>query len=345
MRSHTKRQSNIELLRMLSMLMVLGLHCNFVSLGKPTAQSLATNFNGECIRVFIENICLVSVNVFILISGFFGIRLRREKLFKYLFQVLFFACVAILIAVLALGKEISVLDGIKFVYGFFFSNWFVCGYFALMLISPLINTYSEGNDNKRLLKIVLSLFVVDSILGYVLPEVKGIGALNGYSVIHLLFVYSLGRLLSKTRESLVLKSRSLLALSFVILIVINSLLSVLSCLGFLNHWNPIAYNNPVVIIASVALFLLFEKTQMGHYKCINSMAASAFSAFLIHANSLIYPFYINHSQLIHNRFYGIWELCLFVLFILSVYLIAFLINQCQIRLSNFIYNSFNHVRL
>ena len=91
-----ERLSNIELLRILSMLMVIGLHCNYVSLGIPTEHTLSANTFGECLRIVIENACLVSVNVYVLISGYFGIHLKAEKVFRYLFQVFFFASVVVL---------------------------------------------------------------------------------------------------------------------------------------------------------------------------------------------------------------------------------------------------------
>lgn len=53
--NYQERQSNIELLRILSMFMVIGLHCNFVSLGRPTDSSLEIICASESIRIVLEN--------------------------------------------------------------------------------------------------------------------------------------------------------------------------------------------------------------------------------------------------------------------------------------------------
>ena len=225
--SYIERQSNIELLRILSMLMVIGLHINFVSLGKPTVQSLTTNFSSEFIRIVIENICLVSVNAFVLISGFFGIRLRRERIIKYLFQVFFFATFVMLIAVLFWGEQITIKKGLKFYYSYFSFNWFVGGYLALMLLSPLVNTFVENNSVKRTRTMVLLFFIVDSLLGYVLPDVKGIGAMNGFTILHLLFIYSLGRYLYINKTQLINYRLSKYIVCFVVYVVINTFFSLL----------------------------------------------------------------------------------------------------------------------
>lgn len=63
------RDSNFELLRVISMLMVLGLHANFIALGEPTAEYVDANPIGAFLRYINEALCIVSVNVFVLISG------------------------------------------------------------------------------------------------------------------------------------------------------------------------------------------------------------------------------------------------------------------------------------
>lgn len=66
------RESNIELLRIITMMMVLLLHAN-VAIGPFTQLSDADNGVEEFIRLFMEIACVVSVNAFIMISGWFGI--------------------------------------------------------------------------------------------------------------------------------------------------------------------------------------------------------------------------------------------------------------------------------
>ena len=337
-----KRQSNIELLRILSMLMVVGLHCNYMSLGFPSESSLSTNIWGESMRIIIENICLVSVNAFVLISGFFGIRLRNEKIFRYLFQVFFIATVVMIIAALFMGEQITMKDGLKFYYSYFSFNWFVSSYFALMLMSPLVNSFVDNNNAKQLEKMVFLFFIVDSVLGYAFPDVKSMGTLNGYSIIHLLFIYSLGRLLYIRRDHFETYSIMVLVVVFSIYVFVHFILSFLFFTGKISLWNPIAYNNPFVVLGSVVFFLIFLKIQIGHNRIVNSLAASAFAVFLIHANTLIYPHFIKMNTFLYDKYSGVVLFCSFVGIAVFLYLVTYLINQIQIKCSSLLFSHLYH---
>lgn len=62
------RLSNIELLRILSMLGVLIVHADFGALGEPTRAELLSTPTYTVIRTSLEAFAIVAVNVFVLIS-------------------------------------------------------------------------------------------------------------------------------------------------------------------------------------------------------------------------------------------------------------------------------------
>lgn len=330
-----ERLSNIELLRILSMLMVIGLHCNYVSLGIPTEHTLSANTFGECLRIVIENACLVSVNVYVLISGYFGIHLKAEKVFRYLFQVFFFASIVVLFAVFLYDEDLSYKEIAQFYYSYFSFNWFVSSYFALLLLAPLVNSFVDKNNTKIIVKMVLLFFFVDSFLGYLLPNIKGIGALNGYSLLHVLFVYSIGRLLYVIRNSICYKSFLFYFGLFIACVLINSVISIFLYIGVTQKWNPIAYNNPFVVMGAVFFFLIFLKLKIRNNHFVNVLATSAFAAFLIHANSLNYPHFIQWNTNIYHNSSGLIMFCLFIFLAILIYIFAFLINQIQIKCYSF----------
>lgn len=67
-----QRQVGIELLRIISMMMVLGLHANFMGIGVPSPDKILSG--PEILQVLMQSLCIVAVNVFVMISGWFGIR-------------------------------------------------------------------------------------------------------------------------------------------------------------------------------------------------------------------------------------------------------------------------------
>ena len=84
------RDSNIELLRILSMLLVLGLHVNYLALGKVTITDVASDPFVSLMKMELESLCIVCVNLYVLISGYFGIKIKKKSLFSLLFTILFF---------------------------------------------------------------------------------------------------------------------------------------------------------------------------------------------------------------------------------------------------------------
>lgn len=84
------RESNIELLRNILMFMILVIHANFVSLPRIDIGELTSNTVPSVTRFFIESLGIVAVNVFVLISGWFGIRTRFKSVLSFIYQILFF---------------------------------------------------------------------------------------------------------------------------------------------------------------------------------------------------------------------------------------------------------------
>ena len=77
------RESKFELLRLLSMLMVLNLHSfHGYDYGSGIMQGLDW---------FRESTSICAVNVFIMISGYFGIKWKFRSFFNLIFQLLFYS--------------------------------------------------------------------------------------------------------------------------------------------------------------------------------------------------------------------------------------------------------------
>ena len=99
MKDYKLRLSNIELLRIVSMFCVLIVHADYGALGWPDQSELFSNTNYTIIRTIIESLAIVAVNVFVLISGWFGIKFKWNSLLKLLFQCAFFSLVYIVLGV------------------------------------------------------------------------------------------------------------------------------------------------------------------------------------------------------------------------------------------------------
>lgn len=89
-RKTTPRQSNIELLRIVAMLFVLILHADYMALKAPTLAEITGAPFQSALPIFAETASIVAVNVFVMISGWFGLRATvRGGVLNYCFRALY----------------------------------------------------------------------------------------------------------------------------------------------------------------------------------------------------------------------------------------------------------------
>ena len=72
-----RRDSNMEFLRLFAMFFVMVVHACYYSLKAPTANDLINTCGNSLFKIFIESISIGSVNIFVMISGFYGIKLTK----------------------------------------------------------------------------------------------------------------------------------------------------------------------------------------------------------------------------------------------------------------------------
>ena len=89
--SFTKvRDSNFELLRIIAISMVLVLHADFFSLEGPSAADIRSDLFGSSMRILIQGLTIPAVDIFVMISGYYGIRHSKRGIFNLLFQTFFY---------------------------------------------------------------------------------------------------------------------------------------------------------------------------------------------------------------------------------------------------------------
>ena len=83
------RKSNIELLRIISMILIVLVHSNYFLFGPVIGEEIEQDSFRSFGRILFEQLCIVGVNVFVLISGYFAIRPTKGKFFNLMFQIFF----------------------------------------------------------------------------------------------------------------------------------------------------------------------------------------------------------------------------------------------------------------
>lgn len=147
-----ERNSSIEILRILAMLGIVIMHTN----GSVMEHSVGWNQ----IWTQIENgIFNAGVSVFVLISGYFGIRRGKKKLIDLEISVIFYAIASAIIGYLLNGE--SLLQILKaFIPLSTNCYWFMTCYILLMLFAPYLNYAIDSMNKKQFTQLLISMTLV-----------------------------------------------------------------------------------------------------------------------------------------------------------------------------------------
>ena len=168
-----KRQANFELLRIVAMGMIIVLH--YLSRGGILAPFGENADVLNHVAWLIESFCMVSVNCYVLISGYFLVESewKPERILSLAAQVLFYS-VLIPAAMLCLGMisgtELSIYDWLIFVFPFQTEHyWFATHYLILYLFAPLLAAGVQKMEKRTLQIIIFILLLFFSIGKTVIP--------------------------------------------------------------------------------------------------------------------------------------------------------------------------------
>lgn len=330
-----KRESRFELLRIVSMLLVLLIH--FAESIPTNATTLYRSPLSSVTAIFLHSLSIVCVNCFILISGYWGIKCKSRSILSLLYQVLFWLIIGTLIAnALNIGHSASLWHTIIY---FFSQRWFVPAYLGLYVLSPALNAFAQNSSNKDLGKYLIYFYAFSTIVGYLLISNE---FNQGMSVISLIGLYLLGAYLRQSNlRYFTFKART----DLVIYLMLAAGLTILQVALFLNNINisPLGYLNPIVIIMSIYLFLFFQKLNIGEVKFINYIAASAFAVYLFHFHPALYGTYIELFHLISNS--GFIAPIILILSFIAIFIIAVIIDRVRIQSWNLLCHFQSRIRI
>jgi surface polysaccharide O-acyltransferase-like enzyme len=323
-----ERDSNMELLRIVSMLLVLIVHSCFKSVGAPLMNEIIESPFTSFLRFFCESFSIICVNVFILISGWYGVHLKPGRLFSFVFQVLFIGVVIYFVfRIFGLVNAWNVSDWFELLF-FRRDLWFVNAYIVFYIFTPVLNAFVEHTDRERLKQFLILFFVVQTFFGFLFSEPY---FSKGYSPLSFMGLYLLARYarLYPNRYTTLNKKYDLAV--YVAVTFVLALLS--SCFVRLSGKGGhvlFSYTSPLVVLSAFYFFLFFTKIPFRSH-VVNGVASSAFAIYLVHCDPLIFkPYY---CELIH-RWYSecvtasfLLYTSLYILFILAV---SILIDKIRI---------------
>lgn len=264
------RESNIELLRIVLMLMII-IHHLIVHGCRSNYLSKNTLF------ISLNIFSIIAVNCFIFISGYYGIKFKVKTLFSFIVQAIFYSVGTYLVFHVFISTEDYSTS--ELIHSFFPVTygkwWFLNAFLGVYILSPFIN---KGIDSLNIYQsgiIVIALAYLNSsypIIGY------NFYSGDGHSFFTLLSMYVIARFCGKYIKDI--KKPIVLYISTYII----SLLLVL-ILFKINYadtaWRLISYGCPLVILGAVFFFYTFKKIKLKS-NLINKVAPLCFGVYLIH---------------------------------------------------------------
>lgn len=295
------RQSNMELLRLIAMMFVLMMHANYFCLGIPGSGELAAEPVTTVLRVAAEHLSVVGVNVFVLISGWFGIRPRWHGIAGLMFAVAF---ISITTTAIFFASGLPVNAGATILAGATIGStyWFIVAYAGLYLLAPVLNAFAEHTTQHGMGRFLACFFAFEFVYGFATDS----GQFNsGYSIISFAGLYLLARYLRRypcrwTR----LGGGTYLALYVAIMLTSAALyIAIIATTEHGDGERLISYTSPFVVAGSTALLLTFSRFKL-QSRAVNGMAESCVAIYLIHCHPLVLPLYTALFSMLYHRFDG-----------------------------------------
>ena len=288
-----QRQSNIELLRMIAMLLIVAHHFASHSGFDYPLEQISVN------RLWVQFAVVggkIGVNVFVLITGYFLVSqqtMKTSRLMKLWGQIFFYSVIFFLIFIL-FGKE--PFGMIKLIWALapvtFSRWWFASTYFVLYLLFPYINRLLVSFDKKQYMRFLTLLVLLWSVIPTLTGEYFQCNSLLWFMTLYAIagYIRIFGCKIDLTGGKWIGLSLACFLLTFLSTVILDVLGTKIPFFGVRAtfFYDPMQ-KLPALVIA-VLMLLGFTKIKAGYSKWINTMASATFGVYLIHENEYVRQF-------------------------------------------------------
>ena len=284
------RDSNMELLRIMAMILVMVVHANFRALPVPGVAQIEANPTSALLQFFTEGLSIIAVDLFVLLSGWYGIRPKAHRFSELIFQVLYFTCIGVVLCAIFAPSELTKTN--DFWTRFFMLGegqyWFVKTYIGLYIFAPVLNAFIEKASRREFSTFLIVFFTFQFIFGWYWEATTWFKA--GYSLTSFMGLYMLARYVHLYPIKLWKLNKWIdMGIYLGIALILTFAMFYIKKAG-LRGGALYFYNCPLVIISALHFLLFFSKISFKS-KFVNWMAISAFAIYLTHSGTFLWSFY------------------------------------------------------
>lgn len=327
------RNYGIDLLRFISMLMIVGLHV--IGSGGILYNVQPLTFKGECVW-FLEIACYCSVNCFALISGYVGSKSKHKwkNLISLCIQAIFY-CVIFTGMYVGISlynhHTIDLLFVLKSLIPEIFGRyWYFSAYFCLYFFMPILDLIIEM-PKPVLKRAAVLILVVFCGVSQIFDKVSSLSA--GYSVLWLAILYVTGGYFAKYNpwSKLSFWKNIFGYFSCVIVtlgskILINLLIDSGKGSGVL-----VSYTSPTILLASIFLLNAFSNLKFPEKqgKTVLFFSSASFGVYLIHCQPFIYDKLLSNAFATIIDYNSILVILMTIAIVIAIYLICTAIDYLR----------------
>lgn len=301
MASENKRQVNFELLRIVAMFMIISLHYLVKGWVATTFPFAAQEHPAGVLAWLVEAFCIVAVNCYVLISGYFLVKSawKPGKIVSLAAQVLFYSLLipvfSLLISAISIG-DLDIYDWLGFLFPFGTEHyWFATAYLVMYLFAPFLTAGIEKLQKRELQILIALLLAFFSLEKTILPMYLATDH-YGYDFGWFLCLFLVAGYIRLYGVSW-LEKRSHAAGGYVLSCLLIWMLSMAAnalasrAETFIHYSNILYnYNHLLCLTGAVSLFYLFKNMRIkeGRFaERVRKLAPYTFGVYLLHEHMLV----------------------------------------------------------
>lgn len=324
-----KRDSNLDLLRIVSMFLIIFLHSIDHS---GVLEQANVHGGGTYVYVyFAYALCQVCVNCYVMLSGYYLVnsKFRIQKLIALWMEVVFYSVVLRMLFMVTghhvfsgtslLSCFVPVLTG---------RYWFITIYVGLYLIFPFLNKFVYALGRKEHAALNVCLFFLFSVMVSIYPSFAGMNSGGGWGLAWFVVLYLLAawlRLYYKPKCKPVIWIGAFLLIPF--LMAAGQFVGNWTGIGVLKRMvaNWYRYDSVPVYLMTLALFVMFLNIQVKNtrvQKAVCAVAPLTLGVYLIHAHANVSPWLwgtLNLPQYMGHAWFPLVQLgCVIAIFVICI---------------------------
>lgn len=333
---HKERNSNLELYRIIVMLLIVA-HHYVVNSGLMSVMK-EEPLHIQSIFLYLFGMWgKTGINCFVMITGYFMCKshISLRKFMKLLFEIYFYNLIitgTFLLTGYCSPSFSTVFYALVPIQSLGVN--FVACFVVFYLLIPFLNLLIQTMNSKLHLRLILLCLLVYSMIGTIPKITLGVNYVSWFVVLYFIasyiHLYGFPIKISNrnwgwlTLLSILISMASVVFMAWLSTVFVNKNIPV--------FWFVADSNHIMALVTALCSFMFFKDLKIGYSKLINMIGASTFGVLLIHANSDIMRQWLWQDILNNVGQYGTNTMVLHaILSVIAIFVICILVDMLRMR--------------